>query len=145
VRGRGLTIYATILGSPTRSQRNADLERLIAYGLSRYEVVRVIRAGRPYASTEVGYGRAPVALVATKPALRVVRVGRPLVEMVSAPAVASLPVAKGQPLGEVRIYAGGKLLASRPLVATRAVPRPGVGGRVEWYAGRTVHHLFGFL
>src|SRR5262249_38278656 len=88
VRGRGLTIYATILGSPSRSQRNADLERLIAYGLSRYEVVRVIRADRPYASSEVGYGKAPVQLVAAKPALRVVRVGRPLVEMVSAPAVA---------------------------------------------------------
>ena len=31
-RGRGLTIYATILGSPTRSQRNADLSRLLAWG-----------------------------------------------------------------------------------------------------------------
>src|SRR3954469_8826819 len=108
VRGRGLTIYATILGSPTRSQRNADLERLIAYGLSRYEVVHVIRAHRVYARTEVGYGKRPVALVATTPALRVVRVGKPLVEMVTAPAVAALPVEKGQALGEVRVYAGSK-------------------------------------
>ena len=35
-RGRGFTIYATVLGSPTRPQRNRDLAALLAWGLARY-------------------------------------------------------------------------------------------------------------
>ena len=31
-RGRGVTIYATLLGTPTRSERNVDLESLLALG-----------------------------------------------------------------------------------------------------------------
>ena len=47
VRGRGgaqaaVTIYATILGSPSRAQRNADLAALLRWGLSRYRVAAVI-------------------------------------------------------------------------------------------------------
>ncbi len=145
VRGRGLTVYATILGSPSRAQRNADLERLLGYGLSQYEVVKVIRTDRVYARAEVGYGLRPVALVAPKALLHVVRVGRPLVEIVTAPPVASLPVRQGQTLGEVRVYAHDRLLGRRPLVAARAVARPGLAARLRWYAGQTVHHLWGFF
>ena len=46
-----------------------------------------------------------------------------------------------QRLGEVRIYAGGKLVARRPLVAARSIAKPGFVGRSEWYAGRTLHHI----
>ena len=34
-----------------------------------------------------------------------------------------------------------KLLGTRPLLAGRTVPRPGLGGRVRWYSTRTVHNL----
>ncbi len=54
-RGPGVTIYVAVLGSPTRSSRNADLAELLRYGLSRYRVVPVV-AGRPYAWAETGYG-----------------------------------------------------------------------------------------
>jgi D-alanyl-D-alanine carboxypeptidase len=145
VRGRGFTLYATILGSPSRAQRDADLERLIAYGMSRFAVVRVIRPGHAYATAQVGYGRKPVALVAQKGMLHVVRVGRPLVEVVTAQVVAQLPVTKGQVLGRVKVYSHGELLGTRALVAARTVRRPGLAGRVGWYAGRTLHHLGGFL
>jgi hypothetical protein len=48
-------------------------------------------------------------------------------------------------LGKVEVYAGRRLLGSRPLVASRAVAKPGVVGRVEWYAGRTVHNVVGLV
>src|SRR6266540_6351390 len=35
-RRYGVTLYATVLWSPTRSQRNADLAALLRWGLSRY-------------------------------------------------------------------------------------------------------------
>jgi hypothetical protein len=57
----------------------------------------------------------------------------------------SLPVRKGQVIGKVDVYAGGRLLGSRPLVASRTVAKPGVAGRVGWYAGRTVHNIVGLI
>ena len=145
VRGMGLTIYTAILGSPSRSRRNADLAALLAWGLSRYRVVPLVQAGRTYARAEIGYGRAPVALVAERPLIRSVRLGQPFVERVVAPAVLSLPVKAGQALGEVRVYRNGELFGSRRLVAAGSARRPGLTGRVGWYAGQTVHHIWGWV
>ena len=138
---QGVTVYATILGEPTRARRNSDLTRLLVFGLSRYRIVRVVQPQRVYARAAVPWGKAPLALVAARPALRVVRVGRPLLERVVAPRVVSLPVGRGQHLGEVRIYSKGKTIARVPLVASRSISRPGLLGRTGWYAGQTAHHL----
>ena len=80
-----------------------------------------------------------------KALLAVARVGRPFVEHVSAKRVVSLPVTAGEVLGHVEVWNGKKLVGSRDLVATRAVARPGLAGRVRWYARRTVHHLLRFF
>jgi D-alanyl-D-alanine carboxypeptidase (penicillin-binding protein 5/6) len=141
-RGRGLTIYATILGSPTRASRNSDLAELLAWGLGRYRVVSLVRTGHVYARARTGYGRPPVALVADRPLVGVVRVDRPLVERVIAPDAVSLPVAPGRKLGEVRISAGGRLLGTRDLVAAEAVSKPDLQGRVGWYARRTLRNAW---
>ena len=62
-----------------------------------------------------------------------------------APLEVALPVRKGQRLGEVQVLDGTKVVASSPLVAAAAIERPGRLGRVRFYAGRTVHHLWGAL
>ncbi|HEX6702144.1 MAG TPA: D-alanyl-D-alanine carboxypeptidase family protein [Gaiellaceae bacterium] len=144
-RGPGLTIYATVLGSPTRAQRNRDLAALLSWGLDRYRVVPVVQAHRVYARATVGWGRGPLALVADRQLMRSVRVDRPLVERVVAPLSVELPVQRGERLGSVKVYAGRRFLGERPLVAARSIRRPGWGGRFGWYARRTVHHLIGFL
>jgi serine-type D-Ala-D-Ala carboxypeptidase (penicillin-binding protein 5/6) len=140
VKRLGYTIYAVILGSPTRGQRNDDLQRLLAWSVSQYRSVAVIRR-TTYALAALGYGRRPLALVAARPLMLVVRTGRPLVERTVAPAAVNLPVTRGQGLGRVEIWAGRKLLGTRPLLAARSVSRPGVGGRLRWYATRTMNHL----
>jgi serine-type D-Ala-D-Ala carboxypeptidase (penicillin-binding protein 5/6) len=144
-RGRGVTIYATVLGSPTRAGRNEDLAELLAWGISRYRVAELVEPRRTYARAEAPYGRRALALVAAKPLVRVVRVDRTLVERVVAPAVVELPVRRGQRLGWVRVYDRGRLVAERPLVAARTIEEPGLGGRVAWYAERTLHHLGGLF
>ena len=144
-RGRGFTIYATVLGSPTRSQRNRDLAALLAWGLARYRVVPVFQAKRVYATARVGWGRRPLALVAERPLERAVRIDRALVERVVAPASVELPVFRGERLGSVRVFAGRRLLGTRSLIASRSIARPSFGARVGWYARRTVHHLWGLL
>jgi serine-type D-Ala-D-Ala carboxypeptidase (penicillin-binding protein 5/6) len=144
VRRPGYTIYAVILGSPDRAQRNDDLRRLLAWSVSQYRTLTLVRQ-RAYARAALGYGRDPVSLVASKPLLRVVRVGRPLVERVVAPTAVSLPVRRGQRLGRIEVWDGRKLLGARPLLAARSVSRPGFGGRVRWYATRTGHRLLGLF
>jgi len=144
VRRPGYTIYAVVLGVPTRGQRNDDLERLLAWSVAQYRPVWLVRA-RTYAWAAAPYGRKPVPLVAVKPSLQVVRVHAPLVERIVAPAEVSLPVVRGQALGRVEIWRGRRLVVSRPLVAGRSVAKPGVGGRLSFYAGRTVHHFFSFF
>ena len=143
-RRRGYTIYAVILGSPTRARRNADLERLLSWGVAQYRTLTLV-APKPYTSASLAYGLPAVPLVPSGPLVRVVRVGRPVVRRVIASSAAALPVRKGQRLGRIEIWAGGRLLGVRPLLATRSVTRPGLGGRLRWYATRTLHHLWGIL
>jgi D-alanyl-D-alanine carboxypeptidase (penicillin-binding protein 5/6) len=144
-RRPGLTVYTTILGSPSREQRNLDLAALLRWGLSRYRVASVIRPGRTYALALAGYGRAPLRLVAASPVGRAVRVDRPLVARIVAAAVVKLPVHAGEQLGVIRVYAGKRLLAVRPLVASRSIERPGLAGRVGFYARRTAKHVWSWF
>jgi hypothetical protein len=98
-----------------------------------------------YATAKAQYGRKALALVAAAPTRQIVRVDRPLVEQVVAPSVISLPVRKGERIGEVRIYAGHRLIARRPLVAARSIDRPGLIGRSEWYLGQAAHHAWSWI
>jgi D-alanyl-D-alanine carboxypeptidase (penicillin-binding protein 5/6) len=111
-RGPGLTIYATVLGDPSRSVRNDDLAALLRWGLSRYRTLPVIAGHTAYAQAAVGYGRAPLELVASHQLRRSVRIDHRLAQRVIAPTTATLPVRRGERLG-----------------------------RVGWYAGRAVHHV----
>ncbi len=145
VRGDGTVIYATILGSPSRARRNADLETLLAYGLAQYRRVDAIAAGRSYAQVLLPYGRAPLGLTASSPLRAAVRVNEPLTERVVAPVAVSLPVKAGEVLGHVQIWSRGRMVGERALVASRAVAKPGLAGRAEWYATRTVHNVVGLF
>lgn len=144
-RADGTTIYATILGSPTRAQRNADLERLLAFGLAQYREVELVAPRHAYAQVDLPYGRGVLTLVAASPLEQAARLGSPLSERVLAPLSVSLPVRAGEAIGAIRVYAYGRLVGERALVASRSVEAPGVAGRIGWYARRTVHDLVRLL
>jgi len=145
VRGPGVTVYATVIGSPARSIRNGDLVELMKWGLSQFRVVPVITAGRVYAQAETPYDREEVALVAPRSVRRAALVTRPLVERVVAPRGVELPVRQGQKLGEVRVYDRGRLVARSPLVAARSVKDPSAVDRAGWYVGETAHNMWGWI
>lgn len=138
-------VLVAVLGAPSAEQRDHDLEALLRWGLAQYRPVAVVDAKRTYATAALGYGLAPLRLVAPRTLARPARVERPLLERIVAPTAVPLPVRAGQRLGEVRIFDGDRLVASSPLVARTSVEEPGVGGKVRWYATRTVHHLVGFV
>ncbi len=144
-RGRGVTIYATLLGEPGRSARNSDLAQLLAWGLDQYRVVPIVSTRRVYARAEVPWGIRSLGLVAAREVARVARVGRAMTERVVTPMVVSLPIRKGEALGWVSVYDRGKLVARVPLVADRSIARPGTLGRVGWYAGTTLDNIWGWF
>src|SRR3954469_13697790 len=145
VRGTGLTVYATILGEPTRSERNDDLAKLLRWGLSRYRVTTLIGPRRVYASARTSFGRGPVKLVAEHGVRTSVRVGRRLREEVVAPTAVALPVTRGEQFGPVRIYDRRPLIASAPLVAAKSASYPGVAARAGWYAKRVGKTIAGWI
>jgi D-alanyl-D-alanine carboxypeptidase len=144
-RGNGVTIYATILGSPSRSVRNADLEELLGWGMSRYAVVPLAPPGRVYGLVAVTYGEAAVPVVAARPLRRAVRIGRPLEQHVVLASQADLPVRRGDVFGELRVYDRGKLLGRTSLVAAEDREAPSAVERVKWYVGRTASHIGGWF
>jgi D-alanyl-D-alanine carboxypeptidase (penicillin-binding protein 5/6) len=134
----GLTLYAVLLGGPSRSRRNRDLASLLDWGFGQYGRVRLISPDRTYATAGIPFSDSRLPLVASRGSSAVVKLGRPLVERVSAPEEVDLPVARGEQVGEIRIYDGERVVARRPLVAAVAVEEAGVGRRVGWYAGRAL-------
>jgi D-alanyl-D-alanine carboxypeptidase (penicillin-binding protein 5/6) len=144
-RGNGVTIYATILGSPSRSVRNADLEELLAFGMSRYTVVPLAPAGRVYGRVPVTYGEEAVPVVAVRPLRRAVRVGRPLEQRVVLTSQAALPVRRGDVMGELAAYDRGRLLGRTQLVAAEDREKPDALDRVGWYGSRAVDHIGGWF
>jgi len=139
------TLYATILGSPSRYQRDADLERLLTWARGQYRYLPVVSRGRAYATTSTAFGRGTVRLVAPRSVYRAVRLADPVVQRTAVDRTASLPVEQGDRLGEVAVYQHGRLLARSPLVAARSVSRPGVVSRVGWYARKTVENIWGWV
>jgi D-alanyl-D-alanine carboxypeptidase (penicillin-binding protein 5/6) len=144
-RRDAVTVYAVVLGSANRGARNRDVAALLTWGLDRYRTIRAIDPARVYARSRLPYGARPLDLVVAKPVWRVVRVDRPLVERVVAPATLAVPVRRGQQVGELRVYEGSTLVASAPLLAARSVARPAVGDRLAFYARRSVHHIWSWL
>jgi len=144
VERNGVRITASLLGAPNEVVRNAELGSLLAWGLAQFHPVKAIDA-RVYGVATTGYGRPPVKLVALREVVRIVRADRPLVERVVMSSALALPITRGQKVGEVRVFAGGRLIARAPLVAADSVAAVGTLGKADWYARRTVHHLFALV
>jgi hypothetical protein len=107
--------------------------------------VWLVKPGRVYLRVSVGYGKPAVPLVAQRGLARAVRTDKPLVERVIAPAALDLPVKRGIRVGELVVYSGRRLVARTPLVAARSVSKPGLGGKLGFYAGRTLRHIGGWF
>ena len=136
-----VSVYAAVLGDPSREQRNDDLQALLTWALGRYRRGLAIDATRVYAVAKTAYGRPSVDLVAKRSVFREQLTGRALVEEVVAPSEVPLPIVRGERLGEVRIFERGRLVASAPLVAAASIRKPDAYGRARWYATRTLHRF----
>jgi serine-type D-Ala-D-Ala carboxypeptidase (penicillin-binding protein 5/6) len=134
----GITMYAVILGGPTRGRRNHDLAALLDWGFGHYGRVQVISRAKPYAEVNVPFSDNQVALVAEDRVRVTVPLDHTPVQKIVAPDTLDLPVAQGDPIGEIVVYDRDRVVARRPLVSTETMGEPNIVRRVRWYAGRAL-------
>jgi hypothetical protein len=117
----GLDLLAIASGAGADAQAHAALAR----GRTRYERVEVVRAGQPVGrKVKVHDGVIPwfSAVAAQSFAVTVPRARTGSLRLIlQLPGVVSAPLDREQPVGELVIARGGRLLAAVPLVAPVAV------------------------
>jgi D-alanyl-D-alanine carboxypeptidase (penicillin-binding protein 5/6) len=127
-----------VLGADNENARANESQKLLNWGYTAFEAVKLFDANQPAATANVWKGAA-----------NTVRLGRPQPIVVSVPAGTAgklktqvtrvepmiAPLAKGQSLGTLKVLAGDQVVVDVPLVALEAVEQAGVLGRA-WDAIR---------
>ena len=127
-RRQGVTLYAVLLGGPTRGRRNADLSRLLDWGFDHYGSVRVITRSRAYATTKIPFSDESIELLSETSARATVFLGHPLVERVVAPARSSRPSGSATRSGRSASTTETSSSPSGPSLRARPSPSPGSPG-----------------
>ena len=136
--GSGRRLLSIVLGTANENARANESQKLLNWGYTAFEAVKLFDADQPAATVNVWKGAA-----------NTVRIGRPTSIVVSVPAgtAAKLktqvtriepmiaPIAKGQSLGTLKVLAGDQVVVDVPLVALDAVEQAGILGRA-WDAIR---------
>src|SRR5579875_1967247 len=120
-----------------------DAARLLDYGFSRFRPLELAHAGEELAALELPGARRLVVGVVPHALFGVVPRGEVPVRRVVVSSRLPVPLRRGTPIGQVRFYVGGRLLAASPLVAAGDVgPSSALPGVVEWI-GRMLGRLLG--
>jgi D-alanyl-D-alanine carboxypeptidase (penicillin-binding protein 5/6) len=130
-------LIAAVLGAATDAARAQETLRLLNYGYSAFDTVRLYRRGTVIARPEIWKGdrdnaRLGVAddIYVTIPADQLAAFGRAgLASTVERPDPLVAPLREGETVGRLKIAAGGRLLSDVPLVALERVDEAGFFGR----------------
>jgi D-alanyl-D-alanine carboxypeptidase (penicillin-binding protein 5/6) len=136
----GRRLVVVVLGTANENARASEAQKLLNWGFTAYEAVKLFDGGQAVVSPSVWKGKSPV-----------VKLGRPLPIVVAVPAGTAgrlktevvrpdplvAPFQRGQVIGSLKITSEGATapLAEVPLVALEAVEEAGVLGRA-WDAIR---------
>ncbi len=126
-------LVSVMMGEQKEHERVQDSMKMLNYGYSAYDVVRLVKANQVVQTPRVYKGAANSVPVGVK-SDQYITVPRGMGDKVkqqvtlNAPLIA--PIAEGQPLGTVQIVGEGKTLTQFPIVALQPVPAAGIGGRI---------------
>ena len=134
----GRRLLSIVLGAASENARANESQKLLNWGFTAYEAVKLFDANQPVASPAVWKGTGPT-----------VKLGRPEMVVVAVPAGSAArikttivrpeplvaPFTKGQAVGTLRVKVGDQPLSDFPLVALEEVPQAGPLGRA-WDAIR---------
>lgn len=132
-------LLSVVLGAASENSRAAESQKLLNWGFTAYEAVRLSSAGGAVVTPRVWKGRAdhaklgrPEGVVVSVPA----GTGAGLKTEVSRPDPLVAPLLKGQQVGVLRVRtAGGEAVAEVPLTVLESVEESGIFGRA-WDALR---------
>jgi len=131
-------LLAVVLGADSENARATETQKLMNWGYTAFEAVKLFEAGQPVVAPAVWKGRSaqarlgrPQAVIVTVPAGYAPRLRAQAVR--PEPLVA--PLAKGQAVGKLKIYMGEHALSEIPLLALESVEEAGLIGQA-WDAFR---------
>ena len=132
-------LLSVVMGTASREARAAESQKLLNWGWSAWDAVRLFEAGKPLATVPVWKGETALAKLGAQGGL-VVTVPKGEGDKIKTtlertdPLLA--PLTAGQPVGTIKIMtAGGSTIATRPLVVLEPVGLAGFFGRA-WDAMR---------
>lgn len=131
-------LLSIVLGASSENARAQESQKLLNWGYTAFDAVKLFDANQPVLQVPVWKGRAnqlalgrTEALVVAVPGGQAAKLRSEVVR--SDPLVA--PFAKGQVVARVKVYVGDQLLTEKSLMALDAVDESGIIGRA-WDAMR---------
>jgi D-alanyl-D-alanine carboxypeptidase (penicillin-binding protein 5/6) len=121
----GMTLISAVLGTQSEAARDASTLALLHYGLDNFRLRTPVRKGRVLARLGVhGRGELRASAVAAATFKHVFARAARVHLRVRAPEEVTGPLRRHAVIGSVALVAGGKVVASVPLVLARTVPAP---------------------
>jgi serine-type D-Ala-D-Ala carboxypeptidase (penicillin-binding protein 5/6) len=126
-------LVTVMMGEEKEHDRVQDSMKMLSYGYSAYDTVRLYKANQVVQTPRVYKGAADNVQVGVK-GDQYITVPRGMGDKIkpqvtlNEPLIA--PIANGQQVGTVQMVADGKSVAQFPVVALQAVPQAGVVGRI---------------
>jgi serine-type D-Ala-D-Ala carboxypeptidase (penicillin-binding protein 5/6) len=130
----GMRLIAVVLGAPSPRLRNDGAQKLLEYGFTNFETHKLYSAGQELDNARVWGGELEYAgLGLTEDIFVTIPRGAYPKLAASMDVVAELaaPLARGTPVGEVKISFGGAELIKSPLVVLTSVMDGGVWARMR--------------
>ena len=131
-------LLSIVLGTASENARANESQKLLNWGYTAFDVVKLFDANQPVVMPPVWKGKEATlklgrvqAIVVTVPAGS----GAKLKTQVVRPDPLVAPFAKGQAVGTLKVIVGEQVVAEVPLVALEAVEQAGILGRA-WDAVR---------
>jgi serine-type D-Ala-D-Ala carboxypeptidase (penicillin-binding protein 5/6) len=131
--GNKRRLVSVVLGTGSREARANESQKLLNWGFTAFDPVRLFEGGKPIVTPEIWKGKEKQAKLGAEAAV-VIAVPRGEGDKLKTEVVRTdplvAPLAKGQRVGTLKVTtAAGAPVAELPLVVQEAVPEAGVFGR----------------
>ena len=131
-------LLSVVLGADTENARANESQKLLNWGYTAFDAVKLFEAGQAVVSPPLWQGKSPVLKLGSfQPLVVAVPAGTAaqIKTQVARPDPLVAPFSKGQLVGTLKVLRGDQPLFEVPLVALEAVEQAGVLGRA-WDAVR---------
>jgi D-alanyl-D-alanine carboxypeptidase (penicillin-binding protein 5/6) len=135
---QGRRLVAIVLGASSELARANEAQKLLNWGYTAYEGMKLFDANQPVLEPQVWKGsQDTVKLGQPQPIVLAVPAGSSakIKTQVARPDPLVAPIQKGQQVGTLKIFSGEQVLREVPLVALQPVEQAGIFGRA-WDAMR---------